>query len=106
MATVRVHDAAELGAAVREARAAAGLSQTGLAAEAAVGRQWLVEFEAGDKLTAPFDMVMRLLRVLAVDVVLDAGVPRRPRSTRRDALTASEVLNHHAHPIPTRTGDE
>lgn len=77
---------------------AAGMSQTELAAEANVGRQWLVEFEAGDKLSAPFDMVMRLLRVLQLDVTLDPTVPRRaPAPTDRGAPapTASEILSRY-----------
>jgi transcriptional regulator with XRE-family HTH domain len=92
MATVRVCDASRLGSAVRETRLRAGLSQTELAAEAGVGRQWLVAFEAGDKASAPFDMVMRLLRALELEAVLDPSTPTR--TPRRPAFspTASEVL--------------
>lgn len=93
MATSSVRDAAQLGAAVREARVRAGLSQSELAADANVGRQWLVAFEAGDKLSAPFDMVMRVLRVLALEVTLDVSVPTRPRVEGHPFMpTASEVL--------------
>lgn len=77
MATLHVRDAAQLGDAVRKARAAIGLSQSELAADARVGRQWLVAFEAGDKLSAPFNMVMRVLRSLELDVTLDASTPKR-----------------------------
>lgn len=99
MATVRVRDASELGSAVRDARIQASLSQAELAAEAQVGRQWLVEFEAGDKLSAPFDMVMRLLRALALEVTLDPAVLRRRASpTSKGAPTASEVLARHTTP--------
>lgn len=78
MATPRIQAAAALGDLVREARLAHGLSQTQLAADAAVGRQWLVGLEAGDKASAPLDMVLRVLRALALDVTL-AGSHREGR---------------------------
>jgi transcriptional regulator with XRE-family HTH domain len=88
-----VEDAAELGAAVRNARIEQELSQVELAEDARVGRQWLVGFEAGDKASAPFDMVMRVLRALNLEVVLD---PRTPTRRYPDLVfpppTASEVL--------------
>lgn len=104
MATLRVRNGAELGSAVRAARMDAGLSQAELASEASVGRQWLVELEAGDKSSAPFDMVMRVLRALAVDVTLDSSVPpdRRRRAEvdgSAPAPKASDVLARY-----TRTG--
>ena len=91
METVSVRNAAELGGVVRAARLEAGLSQVDLAAEARVGRQWLVEFEAGDKLSAPFDMVMRLLQALELEVTLDPTVARRAPA-RWDGPSATEVL--------------
>lgn len=81
-----------MGAAVRDARIVAGMSQVDLAAEAQIGRQWLVEFEAGDKGSAPFDMVMRVLRVLALEVTLDPTVPRRSASSPAPQRSASDVL--------------
>ena len=93
MATTRVRDAAELGTVVRDARLLAGISQTELAADAQVGRQWLVAFEAGDKLSAPFDMVMRVLRVLELEVTLDPSTPKRPdRQGQPFVPKASDVL--------------
>ncbi len=87
-----VRDASELGAAVRDARVLAGISQAELAADARVGRQWLVAFESGDKLSAPFDMVMRVLRVLGLDVTLDPSIPARPGRGRPFVPKATEVL--------------
>lgn len=92
METVRVRDAADLGAVVRATRVAAGLSQGELAAEASVGRQWLVAFEAGDKHSAPFDMVLRLLRVLQLGVTIDPTVARRSASPVVDPPSASKIL--------------
>lgn len=71
----------ELGKAIRAGREARGLTQGQLAAQAEVGRQWLVGFELGDKRSAPLDMVLRLLTVLDLEVTL---VPRRPRPPLTD----------------------
>ena len=71
----------------------AGISQTELATDAKVGRQWLVAFEAGNKLSAPFDMVMRVLQMLGLEVVLNPSVPTRPgRRGQPFVPTASEAL--------------
>lgn len=96
MATPRIHAAAALGDLVREARLAQGLSQTELAADAAVGRQWLVGLEAGDKASAPLDMVLRVLRALALDVTL-AGSHRegRPLPERPTLPSASDILSRY-----------
>lgn len=97
-----MRDAAELGSAIRDGRAEAGLTQAELAAEAGVGRQWLVELEAGDKASAPFDMVMRVLRALTLEVTLDPVVPSRaPRTTDRGkAPTASDIVRGASLPTP------
>lgn len=101
MATTSARDATQLGAAVREARIRAGLSQSELAADANVGRQWLVGFEAGDKLSAPFDMVMRVLRTLALEVTLDVSVPKRSRAQGHGfSPTATEVVARHQRSDP------
>lgn len=93
MATIAVKDAGQLGQAVRKARVEAGMSQTELAGDARVGRQWLVAFEAGDKPSAPFDMVMRLLRVLDLEATLDPSLPMRPaRQGQPFVPKATEVL--------------
>lgn len=71
----------ELGSLVRLARMADEVSQVALAEAARVGRQWLVAFEAGDKESAPLDMVMRVLAELGISVTLtpsnvpDSAVP-------------------------------
>ena len=93
MTTLKVRDSAQLGLAVRDARLSAGLSQADLAAEAGIGRQWLVAFEAGDKPSAPFDMVMGLLRALDLEVTLHPTLPqRRPTVDLAFTPNASDVL--------------
>jgi len=71
MATkIQVSRPDDVGPALREARAADGLTQAALAELANVGRQWLNSFEMGEKVSAPLDMVMRVIAVLDVPVVL------------------------------------
>lgn len=60
----------DIGPALREARLADGLSQAALAELAHVGRQWLNSFEMGEKVSAPLDMVMRVIAVLDAPVLL------------------------------------
>ncbi|MCL2091566.1 MAG: helix-turn-helix domain-containing protein [Micrococcales bacterium] len=93
MATHRVSDPAGLGAAVRQARTDQGLSQAELAQDAKVGRQWLVALEAGDKASAPLDMVLRVLRELDLTVALD---PTRPApADARPVVTATQILQRY-----------
>ena len=76
MATeVRISRPDDLGPALRDARLADDLTQAALAELAGVGRQWLNAFEAGDKASAPLDMVMRVVAALDVAVVLSRPVP-------------------------------
>ncbi|MCL2468597.1 MAG: helix-turn-helix domain-containing protein [Micrococcales bacterium] len=90
MTTPRVTSTASLGAAVRQARRDQGLSQAELARDAQVGRQWLVGLESGDKVSAPLDMVLRVLRELGLAVTLDP-VAREP-SDDRPIITATQIL--------------
>jgi transcriptional regulator with XRE-family HTH domain len=99
MATVRASDGGQLGQAVREVRQRLGLSQAELAADSQVGRQWLVEFEAGAKRSAPLDMVFRVLRQLALEVTLDSTPPARPPMPIAP-LTASQILAKYEQPHP------
>ena len=72
METVVVRTPHTIGSAVRQARLAAGLTQTELARQAKVGRTWLSQFEDGQKTSAPMDMVFRLLAVLELGVDIRA----------------------------------
>ncbi|MFG1771496.1 helix-turn-helix domain-containing protein [Nocardia salmonicida] len=75
MATIEVFRADDLGPALREARIAEDLTQQDLASIAGVGRQWLNAFEAGQKGSAPLDMVMRVITALGVSVTLSRRAP-------------------------------
>lgn len=75
MATIEVFRADDLGPALREARITEDLTQQGLASIAGVGRQWLNAFEAGQKGSAPLDMVMRVITALGVSVMLSPRAP-------------------------------
>jgi transcriptional regulator with XRE-family HTH domain len=90
MATT-VNGALALGQAVRAARVSQHLTQAELARDARVGRQWLVEFEVGDKPSAPLDMVLRLLRELGLAVTLDPARPAQP-APPRPIIRADDVL--------------
>lgn len=70
-----------------------GLSQAELASEAGVGRQWPVGLEAGDKASAPLDMVLRVLCALELDVTLSGAAPKRRFGDDQPPMpTASEIL--------------
>ena len=94
---IRVRGAADLGRAVRETRVGLGLSQAELARDARVGRQWLVGLEAGDKGTAPLDMVLRVLRALDLAITLDPAPasPARQVTPPPPMISASEIIRRH-----------
>lgn len=71
MATVVVRRPEELGPALRVERIAQQVTQSELAVDAGVGRQWLNAFELGDKRSAPFDMVLRVAAALDVTVRIE-----------------------------------
>ncbi|MFC6011013.1 helix-turn-helix transcriptional regulator [Nocardia lasii] len=75
MATIEVFRPDDLGPALREARIAEDITQQALASLADVGRQWLNAFEAGQKSSAPLDMVMRVISELGVSVTLSQRAP-------------------------------
>lgn len=79
MTTVEVSAYRDLAAAVRAVRIEQGISQTELAQDARISRQWLVGFEAGDKASAPLDMLWRLITVLGMTVSLAPTPPELPR---------------------------
>ncbi len=51
------------------------MTQQDLASVADVGRQWLNAFEAGQKGSAPLDMVLRVIAALGVSVTLAQPAP-------------------------------
>jgi predicted transcriptional regulator len=84
---------------MRQARLDLGLSQGELAMDAKVGRQWLVGLEAGDKVSAPLDMVLRVLAALGQSVTLDPMATLRPasRASAPVVITAEEILARYTH---------
>lgn len=93
MTTFIAGDARQVGSIIRGARLREGLSQSELASDAGVGRQWLVGLEAGDKASAPLDMVLRVLRALELDVTLSGAAPERRFGDDQPPMpTASEIL--------------
>ena len=93
MTTPQVGSGAALGAAVRQARTDQGLSQAELAQDAKVGRQWLVALEAGDKASAPLDMLLRVLRELDLTVTLDPT--SHAPADDRPVVTATQILQRY-----------
>ena len=77
-----------LGAAIRDARREAGLTQVQLAAKAGVSRAWLIEIEAGAGERAELGKVLATVHALALSVELspldDSGTDAE--STARDYL--------------------
>lgn len=69
--TFRVNDAASLAAAVREFRAARGLTQAQLAAAMGVHRSYLSDLERGH-VTEQLTRLFSAFRQLGVDVLLSA----------------------------------
>ena len=67
-----ISDSSALGAAVRAARRAQGLTQEELALVAGVGRRFVIELEAG-KPTAQVGGTLRVVRALGGGVVLPPG---------------------------------
>ncbi|MDR1237488.1 MAG: helix-turn-helix domain-containing protein [Propionibacteriaceae bacterium] len=72
METIVVRTPHAGGPALKEARVAIGMTQTELAERAQVGRTWLSQFEEGLKLSAPLDMVFRVIAELAVTIEIQA----------------------------------
>lgn len=82
--------ATELGAAIRAARVAVGWTQAELAAQAGVGRQWLVSVERGHP-RGEVGMVLSVLDQLGLVASVRAGIDRPVR--RRRWITAGEAAN-------------
>jgi len=72
METIFVRTPHVLGPALRDVRLAAGRTQTEVARSARVGRTWLSQFEDGLKVSAPLDMVFRVMAELDVEVTIKA----------------------------------
>lgn len=87
-----VRDAAEMGAALRAARQAAGLTQLKLAERAGVGRQWLLAVESGHE-RAEIGLVLSVLSALGLGLAT-VGLPAsdEPVAPWLTAADAAEAI--------------
>lgn len=92
MQTIRT--VGDVAAVVRGRRADVGLSQTALAEQAGVSRQWLSALERG-KASAEVGLVLRVLEVL--DLELSTG-ERAPAGGDRHPIDLDVVLDRHRLP--------
>ena len=83
-----IRTAADLGAAIRERRKSLALSQSALAQQAGVGRQWLVAVERG-KPGAELALVLRVLDTL--NMPLMTGAPS-PASTGNAEVSLDAII--------------
>ncbi len=91
---MRLHTPADFGAAIRDRRLRAGLTQAALARKVGVGRQWIVEVEKG-KPGAPLALILRTLG--ALNIILRTGeiAPGAGRSPREnETVDLASLLNN------------
>jgi len=89
---MRIRNAKEIGALVRENRVKLKLSQAQLAERVGVSRLWIVHLEKG-KSTAQLDLVLRTLDILGLSVDLSA----KATASQSDRIDLDKLLK-------TRTG--
>ena len=86
---------------IRQARQSRGMTQQQLARAALVGRQWVVEIEAG-KPRAELGMVLRTLAALDLSLTMHGeGIPELRKSADRfEAVDLQGVLDAHRRKSP------
>lgn len=84
-----LHDPASLGAIIKQARKAAGLTQEVLAAQANVSRRTLITIENGH-VRAELGLVLAVLR--ALDLELRVGPREKPRAALDELFAQTEEL--------------
>lgn len=77
-----------VGAAIRDARLAAGLTQAGLARKVGTSREWVVRMERGAQEGTELGLVLRVLRELGLTLTIEP----RPAPTNPAAAAALEAL--------------
>lgn len=87
-----VSDWIQLSEVVRVERERQHLSQARLAQAASVSRFWLIGLEAGEKRSAPFDMIMRVLLALGISITL---VPKAYDPPAKIDISASDIVQNH-----------
>jgi HTH-type transcriptional regulator/antitoxin HipB len=91
---MRLRTPADFGAAIRDRRLRADLTQAALAHKVGVGRQWIVEVEKG-KPGAPLALILRTLD--ALNIILQTGEIARSasRSPRKnETVDLAALLNN------------
>ncbi len=78
-----------LGAAIRQARLDAGMSQATLAAKAGVSRPWLSQLETG-KRTTELGLVLTVLGALGLAIDITAAPPTSPSEVDLDHLLTGD----------------
>ena len=93
---MRVRTPVDFGLMIRQARRSRGMTQQQLARAALVGRQWVVEIEAG-KPRAELGMVLRTLAALDLSLTMHGeGIPElRKSGDRSEAVDLQGVLDAH-----------
>jgi len=93
---LRVNTPVDFGLLIRQARKARGMTQQQLARSAAVGRQWIVEIEAG-KRRAELGKVMQTLAALDLTLsIRGEGIPETRKSeVPIEAIDLQAVLDAH-----------
>lgn len=93
---MRVNTPADFGHLIRRARKARGMTQQQLARAAAVGRQWIVEIEAG-KRRAELGRVLQTLAALDLTLSLRGeGIPEvRPGDDPIEVVDLQAILDGH-----------
>lgn len=81
-----------VGAAIRDARLQAGLTQADLAARVGASREWVVRMERGSKEGTELGLVLRVLRELGLSLTIEP----RPAPANPAAAAALAILRPEA----------
>ncbi len=74
MAIFSIHNAKDLGLAIRDRRTALGFDQATLAQKVGVSRKWIIDIEKG-KPRASVELVLRTLNILGVQFTTPSDMP-------------------------------
>lgn len=83
---------AQLGAAIRDARKTAGLTQSQLADRAGVSRRWLITLENGKAPGAELTKILTTLAALDLQLTVDTAPPRRTMDQELERLLDQDDL--------------
>ncbi|WP_223286165.1 helix-turn-helix domain-containing protein [Kocuria atrinae] len=86
-----IASARQLGAAIHDARRAAGLTQAELAKQAEVSREWLIGIEQGSRPRAELGKILDVLRVLKMSILLQPLSEKLPPTSNNATQPFSEM---------------